>query len=91
MRIFKYDISEQIKLPSGYKILKILCQDSFFGGGPKIWIEVNPENPETILDLSIIPTGGDVPKFSAYLDSFVTPGGLVFHVYKTPVPPAREE
>lgn len=88
--VYKYplprDLSDlespfQMLLPSGACSLKVAWQDSPYGQGPQLWCLVNPDAPLVGHILQIVPTGGKIGHTTAYLGSFETPEGMMFHVF----------
>lgn len=85
--VFKYAFKitkvQTLKLPVGYKILKIGYQN----GQPMLWAEVHPDPiGMTELRLLVVGTGSEIPmggEYREYIDTLIDDvHGFVWHVYK---------
>jgi hypothetical protein len=85
-RIFRYCIPINndcaIALPDGCQVIKIAW--SAMHNEASLWAIVDPDAAFAMVHLAILGTGRNIPSgVHAYLGSFETPEGLVFHVFKS--------
>lgn len=82
MKIYKYPFkiedAPQVELPCGHQILHVGLDP---GGKPCLWALVSPDANTRMVQLYIVPTGGEEPaQASKHLGSFVQ-GPFVWHVF----------
>jgi hypothetical protein len=81
--IYRYEITPDctLELPHGFRILNI--DWSKMHNCASLWATVDTKETRMVeVNLKTIPTGSEVSENDFYLNSFQTPEGLVFHVFK---------
>jgi len=84
MTIYKYPLTvedvQKVKLPTRHRLLKVHAQNDV----PTLWALVDPEFPDTEIEIRIIGTGWELPREVAdwdYLGTVHTPP-FVWHIFK---------
>jgi hypothetical protein len=84
-RVFKYPIAKGpniIEIYAGARPRWVHYQDSRFGQGASIWVEIDDEHEtKENYGIYVVATGVGVPKDGGYVGSFETGLGEIYHVY----------
>ena len=81
-RVWRYAVEPstgviEIPTPGDAKVLSIGPSRE----GLSVWIEVEPDAPESITSLYVIGTGWPVPEGARHVGTHTTAGGFVWHLY----------
>ena len=85
-KVFKYPAAQQIELPAGAEIIHAGMDGQLM---PCVWAIVDPDIQEReTVKLHCIWTGVEIPpQATRYLGTYISPGGLVWHVFAEEVQP----
>lgn len=75
--VYKYEVGQQHYIPEGFQPLFV---DTDPRGIICVWMEVNTEDHNALVELAVYGTGHKVPYNSEYCGSFMQPP-FVWHVF----------